>query len=62
MLAPFLDDDVMDPDFVLDIFDDDLTPSASGKNTHMLKFLKGQDCLLWRRAIFKRTGVWRRAI
>ena len=43
-----MDDDVMDPDFVLDILDDDLTPSASGKNTHMLKMLKGQECLLWR--------------
>ena len=48
VLAPLMDDDVLDPDFELDILDDDLTPSASGKNTHMLKMLKGQDCLLWR--------------
>ena len=47
-LEYFIDDDVMDPDFVLDILDEDLTPSASGKNTHMLKMLKGQECLLWR--------------
>ena len=48
VLDHFMDDDVMDPDFVLDIIDDDLTPSATGKNTHMLKKLKGQECLLWR--------------
>ena len=48
VLEHFLDDDVIDPDFVLDIIDDDLTPSTSGKNTHMLKMLKGQECLLWR--------------
>ena len=48
MLEQFMDDDVMDPDYVLDIIDDNLTPSASGKNTHMLKMLKGQECLLWR--------------
>ena len=47
-LEDFIDDDVMDPDFVLDILDEDLTPSASGKNTHMLKMLKGQECMLWR--------------
>ena len=46
VLEQFMDDDVMDPDFVLDIIDDDLTPSASGKNTHMLQMLKGQACLL----------------
>ena len=47
-LGQLLDDDVMDHDFVLDIIDNELTPSASGKNTHMLKMLKGQECLLWR--------------
>ena len=47
-LEQFMDDDVLDPDFVLDILDDDPTRSASGKNTHMLKMLKGQECLLWR--------------
>ena len=41
-LEPYMDDNAFDPDFVLDIIDDELTPSATGKNTHMLRNLKGR--------------------
>ena len=44
------DDDVVDPDFVLNIGDDDLIPSSAGMN--MLKMLQGQCG-----ANFKRTEV-----
>ena len=34
-LEEFMDDDVLDPDFLLDILDEDLTPTVSGKHTQM---------------------------
>ena len=60
-LEEAFDDDVLDPDFFLDNYDDDdLTPTASGKHkqcikTNVLKgpvfclggHLKGQECLFW---------------
>ena len=33
------DDDVVDPDYLLDIPDDELTPTASGKHTQHMFFL-----------------------
>ena len=49
-----MDDDVMDPDFVLDILDEDLTPTVSGKHTQMyLKLFKSYVLVA-----FKGTGVF----
>ena len=55
-LEDHIDDDMMNPDFVLNILDEDLTPSASGKNRQI--YCVNLPVLLCFGASFKGTDTF----
>lgn len=52
-----VDDDLLGPDFLLDLPDDDLTPTASGKHAQLKLVFRGSSVLFGQPHLIKWTSV-----